>query len=60
VRGKSRGRHLSFKIEAKNGSYLGKNYQVARVLGNVLEAFEGRFTAFYVALSHLDKCDVRI
>jgi hypothetical protein len=60
VNGKSRVRHLSFKIGAKNGSYLGKNYQVVRLMGSLLEAFEGRLTAFCVELSHLIYLDVKI
>ncbi|MGA9754267.1 MAG: hypothetical protein WBV23_03910 [Desulfobaccales bacterium] len=33
VNGKSRAGDLSFKIGAKNGSYLGKNYQMVGVRG---------------------------
>jgi hypothetical protein len=53
VKGKSRGGDLSFDIGAFYGSYLGKNFQVVRVMGSLLEAFEGRFTAFHGELSNI-------
>jgi hypothetical protein len=46
VKGKSRGGDLSFEFGAKNGSYLGKNYQMLRVWVGVLQDFEGCFLSF--------------